>query len=1178
MSEFSQSETPTLPSAPIRMASPAVADLAKQIKEDRYRRAREIGRGGMGKILETVDKPLRRSVALKLLVHRRGAESQNRFIREARITGALEHPSIVPVHELNVDETGELFYTMKLVRGVTLLEILQNLARRDPETRRHYPLSSLLTIFQKVCDAIAFAHNQPEPVIHRDLKPENIMVGDYGEVLVMDWGAAKILEGCASAHPGHAVPPQNESERESFIADELLLTQPGSVMGTPGYMAPEQAGGHAEIADERTDIYALGAILYSLLTLESPGRVTGRDLEELEAQSDQTQDVSRLFSQRVAPLLRHRPMWPKLNHLPGKAIPDSLVAVALKAMSFEPEKRFQSVKHLQADVAAYQAGRATTAEEAGAWKHFKLLIARNKVLFSAIGSIFVILLGATGISLYERQAALKSNQALQLTLHNASEADFEAARQRFRAGAWREGLALLGRSLTFWPENREAGNYLLSAIAFGQGDRNKLPIFGVYHDAWIKEVAFTPDGLYFATGSHDGTAKVWSATTGAQIGKTVEHATECNNAAFSPDSRRLVTTSADGVIILSDTQTGQALVPPMRHDRPDLDSLSSVMSAVFSSDGKQILSASYDHTARLWDAETGKEIAQLVNPQRVAEARWSPDGSRILTSYWYGGAMLWDPTTFQAIGAPMTHGATVRKSLFTPDGNKIVTSSLDKTARIWDGHTGQPLSPPLQHGDFVWELDISPDGKLIATASYDKTVRLWSIVDGSPVGVPMAHEGPVNTVSFSSDGKRLVSASRDKTVRLWDVASCKEIGNPMRHDETVLRATFNPQGNQVLSVGWDSAAYLWDAKAPPWPGEVLPIPGEVCSIEFAQDEDRMLVATHGGQAGVWSLREKKFVSPIVHGDPISVAAFHSPTNQIATANTDGIISFWDAPSGKQIGRTAAIKDTIVKLSFSPDATSLFAAYLSGSILQWKVPEGTQIGHVIKLSEKMNPALAVAPSGRELAAACRDDSLRFFETSTGNALSREIRHTNPVLTVNYSPDSRFIATGCDDHTARIWSVASGEQQGEPFYLNGRPTTLRFTAGGNALLVAGTEDLDVDCYDTKTHNSLYFPLPHPTGVSHITSNATGSLVITVTNDGIARLWRIPTASEPPPKWLPEYLRAIGGLAFSAQQQLVQVSTRERLKVRQELLGHLPENSIWDKLMRWSFEQEPGPMPHL
>ena len=199
----------------------------------------------MGKILEAVDKPLRRNVALKVLVRLGDEESQKRFIREARITGDLQHPSIVPVHELNVDEKGELFYTMKLVRGVTLLDILQNLARRDPETLRRYSLSSLLTIFQKVCDAVAFAHSQPEPIIHRDLKPENIMVGELRRGAGDGLGRSKdlTLEGCTDESPSSAEPSETATNGE--MTTDVFVTQAGSVMGTPGYMAPEQARGDA---------------------------------------------------------------------------------------------------------------------------------------------------------------------------------------------------------------------------------------------------------------------------------------------------------------------------------------------------------------------------------------------------------------------------------------------------------------------------------------------------------------------------------------------------------------------------------------------------------------------------------------------------------------------------------------------------------------------------------------------------------------------------------------------------------------------------------------------------------------------------------------------------------------------------------------------------------------------
>jgi WD40 repeat protein len=349
------------------------------------------------------------------------------------------------------------------------------------------------------------------------------------------------------------------------------------------------------------------------------------------------------------------------------------------------------------------------------------------------------------------------------------------------------------------------------------------------------------------------------------------------------------------------------------------------------------------------------------------------------------------------------------------------------------------------------------------------------------------------------------------------------------------------------------------------------VPGEVCAIEFDKDEDRILVATRDGQIGLLSLAKNQFVTPVIRqGSPVGVAGFHVPTKQIATAGNDGVIRFWDVINGKKLGETAPAKDRIVALEFAADGKSIFSAHLHGTVSQWKIPEGTQVGSVIKLSENMD-ALAIAPRGGEIATGAGDDLFQFWDPSSGKPSRKDIRHSTSAIVLNYHPDGHLIAAGCEDHTARIWSLDSGEQQGEPFYLNGRGTAARFTPTGKAILVGGMEDTEVNCYDSKTHNSLYLPLPHPVGVSHITSNSDASLVITVTNDGVARLWRIPTTSEPPPKWLPKYIRALGGLAFTPQQQLVQVSTKERLKLRQELLSQPPENTIWDKLMRWSFEQE-------
>lgn len=1164
-------EWPTMPGSGTEdRRQSAVFQLADELKKGRYRAGSEVGRGGMGRILQAEETPLRRPVAMKvLLTSGKGQRhAEERFIREARVTGGLQHPSIVPVHELNVDETGRVFYTMKLVKGVTLREVLSRLSKGDPEARRSHKLSSLLTIFQKVCDAVAFAHAQPNPIIHRDLKPDNIMVGEYGEVLVMDWGLAKLL--------GRDDPADDEKHTANGDAPDkddsdisLLVTQPGTAMGTPGYMAPEQARGQADMADERTDIYALGAILYALLTLESPVRITAKEAHDFHERWQRGEQVTQNFRGYVAPVLTDRSIRKKLDHLPGRTVPDSLVAVVLKAMALRPEHRFESVKKLQADVAAYQAGFATSAEEARPWRRFTLLVARNKILFGAIATTFVILLTATLISLRQRHVAVTSNRSLQLTLHSASQADHETANQRFLVGKWREGLALLGRSLTFWPENREAANYLLSAIALGQGDDDKLPVFGVYHHGEVGEAAFSPDGTLFVTASRDATARIWNSATGMPTGKPLSHSEPVLCARFSPDGRKVVTTDEGGSARVWDAQTGAPITKPMLHGKPDLDSRSAVGTGIFSPDGGYVVTTSYDHTTRVWSSDSGEQVAEMLNRQRAADVRFSPDGSLILGTCWRG-AQLWDAKTFQPIGPFMNHGKTVRRAMFTPDGSKIVSGDLKNKIRIWDGHTAQPLVPFINVSEAVWDLDVSPDGKLFATACWGKTARLWSFEDASPKGVAMEHEGPVDSAVFSPKGDRLLTSSRDKTVRLWDVATCKQIGNPMRHDETVLKAIFNPDGSKILSAGADNTAYLWDAAPPHWPGEVIPVPGEICSLEFDKNDDSILVATRDGQMGLWSLEKKQFVTPTIRqGSAISVAGFHLSSKQIATAGSDGIIRFWDVISGKTLGETAATNDRIIALEFATNGKSVFSAHIHGTVLQWKIPEATQIGEAIKLSENMN-ALAVAPNGDEIATGAGDDLFQFWDPSTGNSSRKQIKHSTSANVLSYHPDGHLIAVGCEDHTARIWSLDTGEQQKDSFYLAERVTAVRFTPNGNALFVGSRESTQVNCYDVRTHDSLCVPLAHPTGVSNITTNADGSLVISLTTDGVARLWRIPTTSESPPKWLPDYVRALGGLAFTSQQQLIQVSMRERLRLRKELLSRPPENSIWDKMMRWSFKR--------
>ncbi len=359
------------------------------LRERKYEIGNTIAQGGMGAVLQARELTIERNVAMKVMLNGTQADEVMRFVSEAKVTGQLEHPNIVPVHELGVDEKEQVFYTMKYVRGITLRKVLDLLFEGQKATIEKYPLAQLLTVFQKVCDAIAFAHNKG--VIHRDLKPENFMIGDYGEVLVMDWGLAKVLD--PKRYAAHASPEGHSIIRTGLRAELAAAEkQSGNVMGTPQYMAPEQAYGAHDELDIRTDVYALGAILHHLLTLRPP--IEGTD----------PQEVLRKAAHGEFESARHATDGKKrLPHLPGGKVPEALSAVAKKAMANRAEDRYQNVPDFQADIEAYQNGFATTAEKAGVGKQAYLLVKRQVYLVGALAAALVLFAALLAYVLFHQQ-------------------------------------------------------------------------------------------------------------------------------------------------------------------------------------------------------------------------------------------------------------------------------------------------------------------------------------------------------------------------------------------------------------------------------------------------------------------------------------------------------------------------------------------------------------------------------------------------------------------------------------------------------------------------------------------------------------------------------------------------------------------------------------------------------
>ena len=357
-----------------------------------------VATGGMGAILSAQDQNILRTVAVKVM-HAAPDMTEDRihrFVAEARITGQLEHPNIVPLYEMGVAADGTIFYTMRLVEGVTLSDILFDIRVGNKNAITRYPLGQLLTMFQKVCDAMAYAHSRG--VAHRDLKPDNIMIGEFGEVLVMDWGLAKLLPEAAAADGS----PEEETTVSGRQVRDPFHTLNGLVKGTPRYMAPEQAEGKIDQIDERTDIYSLGAILYTILTLRPP--VQGDNVREV---------LEKVVTGEITPptaynLQTGNGMVPpasddevaySLSHCPDRKIPAALSAVTMKAMARLQADRYQSVAELQKEIAAYQGGYATSAEHAGILTLLRLTLKRHKTEYSLVAAAFVLLLIVAGFSM-----------------------------------------------------------------------------------------------------------------------------------------------------------------------------------------------------------------------------------------------------------------------------------------------------------------------------------------------------------------------------------------------------------------------------------------------------------------------------------------------------------------------------------------------------------------------------------------------------------------------------------------------------------------------------------------------------------------------------------------------------------------------------------------------------------
>src|SRR5262245_47470813 len=366
------------------------------LKSSRYKLHGEIARGGMGAILKVWDEDLRRNLAMKVILGKAEPTSEGktppvdrrllaRFLEEAQVTGQLDHPGIVPVHELGLDQDGRVYFTMKLVKGRDLKAIFDLVF----EQKEGWSETRALGVILRVCEAMAYAH--AKGVIHRDLKPANVMVGSFGEVFVMDWGLARVLgrkdtqdirprqEGSGGAD---SVVTTVKKDVRAPDSDSPLLTMEGDVMGTPAYMPPEQARGEIERLSARSDVYSIGAMLYHLLARRPP----------------YVPPQARLSNLELLRLVLHGP--PRALHGINRDVPAELAAICEKAMARDPASRYADTLALAEDLRSYLEHRVVGAYETGAWAETRKWVQRNRPLAASIAAALgILVLGIVAVTL-----------------------------------------------------------------------------------------------------------------------------------------------------------------------------------------------------------------------------------------------------------------------------------------------------------------------------------------------------------------------------------------------------------------------------------------------------------------------------------------------------------------------------------------------------------------------------------------------------------------------------------------------------------------------------------------------------------------------------------------------------------------------------------------------------------
>ncbi len=903
----------------------------------------EIGRGGMGVVYLAHD-IMGREVAVKVL-QRFDAEAVRRFEREMRLQDSLgEREGFVPLIDAG-DMGGIPYLIMPFLRGGTL---------RDRLRRGRLSPAETVALGRALASSLGRAHERG--IVHRDLKPENVIFAEDGRPLVLDLGLAKHF-------------------RHGLAAGSIELSKTGETLGTVNYMSPEQALDSKSV-DARTDVFALGAILYECLT--GAPAFDGDAAVEI---------FGKIHHGVFAPVLTRRadaPPW--------------LARVLERAFAREPRRRFANGGEL---AAALSAGEPAPARRS-----------RAPASALALGGL-VALAGVVALVRARPPSAHSGPPPVPTPPRQPPRPE---AKPLFESRLLRS-TAVLGSSAgrsnamveqaVFSPDGRLVATASLDGTVriWDAGDLHEVRRLAA-HSKGADNVAFTPDGKRLLTGGRDEEVRLWDVATGEQL-LALPHG-GVHGVAVSRDGTRALTGARDGRVGYWNLATGELIRWLAGH-------AGLVYSVAFATDGKTALSGGDDGLLVHWDLESGRALRVLEKqPFSIAAVSFWPDGTHALAGTKGTAAQLWDLATGTLARTYGEHIAWAVAAECSPDGRRVLTGSFDQTMHVYAAETGALELAIDANDDWVVSAHWSPDGTRVVSGSNDGSARIWDAETGLEVPATPGHRGRVTAIAVAADGRRVLTTGIDRTVRLWDAGS--EVACLTGHEVRPTALALSPDGRRALSCGGRESQpfmpelLLWDlatSERRPLAGHALP----VRTVAFAPDGLRALSAgctNEGeGEALLWDLAGEPASSPVRGASAGAFAVSFVDPARVVAGTTRGL-ELWDLEggaveslSGEQSVTTVACAGTTVAGGRPDGAIVVLDLSTRGTVRKLE-------GHVGQVL-----ALAVARDGKRAVSIGVDATLRLWSLALGEGeldrIDLETRGER-ALSLAFLPDGRSFLVG------------------------------------------------------------------------------------------------------------------------------------------------------------------------